>query len=115
MATRLPKFTAIPNIPQQGLSEWHFITLNAIKENIDMLIGARGKDVSAVTRGSVTVTTPAQTLKQVTALGTGYTINGVTVAGLTDYVKLVKDVQQLANDVASLQNTLTGLLNQLKG
>ena len=42
MAVRPPRFTAIPNIPQQGLTDWQFVTLNAMKENLELLIGARG-------------------------------------------------------------------------
>jgi hypothetical protein len=101
------------------LSDWEYQTLNAMKENIDLLTGARGRNAataSALTRGSVTVANPpAQTMTQVSAYGAGFTISGVSVPSLDDYVKLVANVQQLANDVASLRGTVEALLNQLRG
>lgn len=119
MATRPPRFSAIPSIPQQGLSDWQFTTLNAMKENIELLTGARGNGTSsaaAVTRSSVTVANaPTQTMQRVTAEGTGFTISGVTVPSLEDYGRLILNVQQLANDVAALRNTVNALINQLKG
>ena len=119
MTTRPPRFTPIPNIPQQGLTDWQFSTLNAMKENLDLLIGARGATglgASAITRGSVTVAgAPAQTMERVTAEGAGYTISNVTVPSLDDYTKLIGNVQQLANDVASLRNTVNALIDQLRG
>jgi hypothetical protein len=118
MTARGPRFTAIPNIPQAGLTDWQFNTLNAMKENIELLIGARGKDntARAVVSGQVTVANPPkQTMTRVTATGAGFTISGVTVPSLDDFGKLVSDVQQLANDVANLRTTLNTLINQLKG
>lgn len=118
MATRGPRFTAIPSIPQGGLTDWQFNTMTAMKENIELLIGARGSDrsVRAVVSGQVTVPNPAnQTMTRVTATGAGFTIGGATVPSLDDYSKLVSDVQQLANDVANLRATVNTLINQLKG
>lgn len=118
MATRGPRFTAIPSIPQGGMTDWQFNTLTAMKENIELLVGARGTDnsVQAVTKGQVTVSNaPAATMTNVTAQGTGYTISGVTVPSLEDYGRLVTNVQQLANDVASLRATVNTLINQLRG
>jgi hypothetical protein len=118
MTKRLPKFSAIPNIPQQGLSDWQFQTLNTMKENIDLLVGARGgaSALSAITRGSVGVNpAPTQNMQRVTASGAGFTISGVTVPSLDDYARLLNDVQVLANDVANLRNTVNALINQLKG
>jgi hypothetical protein len=118
MAARGPRFTAIPSIPQQGLTDWQFNTLNAMKENLELLVGARGSDnsVRALVSGQVTVANPpAQTMTQITAQGVGFTISGVTVPSLDDYVKLASNVQQLANDVATLRATVNTLINQLKG
>lgn len=117
MATRGPRFTAIPNVPLQGLTDWQFQTLNAMKENLELLMGARGNaSAAAVTRGSLTVVSaPAQNMVRVTADGSGYTISGVSVPSLDDYVKLISNVQQLANDVAALRNTVNTLIAQLKG
>lgn len=119
MAVRLPGFTAIPNIPQQGLTDWQYVTLNAMKENLELLTGARGNSAvsaAAITRGTITVAgAPTQTMQRVTAEGTGFTISGVAVPSLEDYGKLVANVQQLANDVGVLRSTVNALVNQLKG
>jgi hypothetical protein len=118
MATRGPRFTAIPSIPQGGLTDWQFNTMSAMKENIELLTGARGSNNSAraITGGQVTVNNPApQTMTRVTATGAGFTIGGVNVPSADDYFKLVSDVQQLANDVANLRATVNILVNQLKG
>lgn len=119
MANRAPRFSAIPTIPLQGLTDWQFQTLNAMKENLELLMGARGAgagSAAAITRGSLTVAAaPAQNMVRVTADGSGYTISGVTVPSLDDYSKLVGNVQQLANDVAALRNTVNVLIAQLKG
>ena len=118
MAARGPRFAAIPSIPQGGLTDWQFNTLTAMKENLELLTGARGSDnsVRAVVKGQVTVANPpTQTMTRVTAQGTGFTISGATVPSLDDYSKLVSDVQQLANDVANLRATVNTLINQLKG
>jgi hypothetical protein len=119
MATRPPRFSAIPTIPQSGLTDWQFQTLNAMKENIELLTGARGSgaaSASAVTRSSITVLeAPAQTMQRVTAQGLGFTISGVLVPSLDDYIKLASNVQQLANDVATLRSIINTLITQLKG
>lgn len=118
MATRGPRFTAIPSIPQGGLTDWQFNTLTAMKENLELLVGSRGSDnsVRAVVSGQITVPNPASpTMTRVSATGTGFTIGGATVPSLDDYSKLVSDVQQLANDVANLRATVNTLINQLKG
>jgi hypothetical protein len=87
-----------------------------MKENIELLTGARGVSASAITRGSVAVSpAPAQTMQRITAEGAGFTISGVTVPSLDDYVKLATNVQQVANDVATLRNTVNALITQLKG
>jgi hypothetical protein len=100
------------------LTDWQFNTMNAMKENLELLIGARGSDssVRALTAGQVTVSNPAaQRMTQITAQGVGFTVSGVDVASLADYVKLASNVQQLANDVASLRATVNTLINQLTG
>jgi hypothetical protein len=116
MAGRRASFTPIPAVPQQGLSEAEFRTLNAIKENLELLTGARGSEAAAVLRGSVNITNiPEQQLTRTTAQGVGYTINDVNVPNYDDYVKLITDVQVLANDVALLRQLVLLLINQLRG
>lgn len=112
------RFVSIPSIPQGGLTDWQYNTLNSLKENVELLTGARGTDnsVRAVVSGQVTVANPAaQTMTRVTATGAGLTISGATVPTLDDYITLVQNVQSLANDVASLRATVNTLVNQLKG
>lgn len=114
--SRQPQFTAIPTVPQQGLNDWQFQTLNAMKENIELLTGVRGTGAAAVIRGAVTVAgAPTQTMQRVTAQGAGFTISGQNVPSLDDYAQLIGNVQQLANDVAALRATVNALINQLKG
>jgi hypothetical protein len=78
MATRPARFPAIPNIPQGGLTDWQFSTLNAMKENIELLTGARGTNdraASAVTKASITTAPPpAQSMQRVTAEGSGFQV-----------------------------------------
>lgn len=117
MANRPSRFVAIPDIPQ-GLTTWQFTTLNAMKENLELLMGVRGSDGSnrAIASGQITVAgVPAQTMSRVTAGGAGFTISNVTVPSLDDYAKLILDVQQLANDVANVRATLNALIGQLRG
>lgn len=114
--SRVPAFSAIPSVPLSGLSSWQYSAFNAIKTNIDLLIGAQGGGVlRAVTPAKLTVVpAPAQTMTRVTSDGVGFTISGVTVPSLDDYTKLIVNVQQLANDVATLRATVNTLIQQLK-
>ena len=115
----MARFSAIPNPPQSEMTGWQYYMLNALKENVDLLTGARGeKDGAsrAITKASVTITSvPAQSMRQVTAQGAGVNIEGAVVPALQDYVELLKNVQSLANDVASLRDTLNTLIGQLRG
>lgn len=115
MATRSANFAPVPNIPHDGISSWQYIVLNAIKNNVDVLTGAKGSN-PAITVGTVSVQqAPAMTMQRVTALGSGYTISGVGVPSIEDYTKLVSNVQQLANDVAVLRSVVNSLITQIKG
>ena len=118
MAIRQARFTAIPAVPQAGLNPATYSTLVALKDNVELLIGSRGElgaSNRALTKGQLTVTeAPTQQMRQVTAEGIGFTISGVTVPSIDDYIKLLSNVQQLANDLAAVRNTLNVLINQLK-
>jgi hypothetical protein len=115
----MARFTAIPNIPAADVPYWQSQTLNAMKQNVELLTGIGGEldgASRAITKGSVTVSnTPAQTMTQVTARGTGFTISEQSVASLEDYGKLISNVQSLANDVATLRNYVNTLITQLRG
>jgi hypothetical protein len=113
---RGPSFTPIPAVPQSGLTDWQFRVLSALKEDVELLTGARANGaLRALTKSQFTVAdAPTQTMQQVTAEVVGFTISGVNVPSLDDYAKLVTNVQQLANDVAQIRNTLNTLIQQLK-
>jgi hypothetical protein len=115
----MSRFSAIPNVPQSGVDFWQVQTLTAIKENLELLTGTGGEldgASKALTRGDIGITAaPPQAMRQVTATGAGFTISGVQVPSLDDYVKLVTNVQQLANDVATLRTAVNALINQLRG
>ena len=61
MATRSSRFSAIPNIPQSGLTDAQSSTIFALKENVELLIGSRGSGnaTRAILGGQVTVANPA--------------------------------------------------------
>ena len=114
----MARFTAIPNVPQSGVDFWQVQTLNAMKENVELLAGTGGEldgASKAITRGDVSISAaPPQTMQRVTASGAGFTIAGENVPSLDDYAKLITNVQQLANDVANLRAALNTLINQLR-
>lgn len=115
----MSRFSAIPNPPQAEMTSWQYYMLSALKENVDLLTGARGeKDGAsrAITKASITTApVPAPSMRQLTAQGAGISIEGATVPALEDYTELLKNVQALANDVATLRNTLNTLIGQLRG
>ena len=98
----MARFTAIPAVPQGGITDWQSVLITSVKENVELLTGLRGEaDLAskAVTRGQITLLEqPDQNMRQVSAKGTGFTISGQEVAGLDDVGLLITDVQTLAND-----------------
>lgn len=117
MATRSPQFTAVPSVPLADITPAESIFLNAIRENVELLIGARGVDGNrALLRGQVTISqVPAQNMVRLSATGAGFSVQGVGVPSITDYAALLSDVQTLANDVATLRRTVEVLINQIRG
>ena len=115
----MTRFSAIPSPPQSEMSGWQYYMLNALKENVDLLTGARGEKDNAsraLTKASITVApAPTQSMRQLTAQGAAVNIEGATVPDMTDYIELLKNVQALANDVATLRATLNTLIGQLRG
>lgn len=113
------RYTAVPAVPLVGVEEWQSQLLNAMKENIELLTGARGEPdlaSAAINRARLTVAVPpAQSMVQVSAQGSGVTISGANIPVLEDYVQLITDVQKLANDVANLRATVEVLITQLRG
>ena len=120
------RFTGIPAVPLDGLTDWQSVLIGSMKENVELLTGLRGEaDVisKAVTQGQVTLAQLGeQNMRQVTAQGTGFevtsqgTLNpGTNVPNLEDVIKLVNDVQVLANDLAQTRAVINVLLKQLQG
>ena len=118
------KFTGIPNIPTEGLTDWQSQVFNAIKENVELLCGNRGETdlySAAIIKGDIRVSSVSnQDMQQVTAVGRTWTsISGLpageSLADGPDFVNLAKDVQTLANDVAVNRLALNTLIGQLKG
>ena len=115
----MARFTAIPAVPQGGITDWQSVLISSVKENVELLTGLRGEaDLAsrAVTKGQITLQEmPDQNMRQVSAKGTGFTISSQEVAGLDDVGLLITDVQTLANDVAYTRAVVNALIKQLKG
>ena len=75
----MARFTAIPAVPQGGITDWQSVLISSVKENVELLTGLRGESdliSKAITQGQITVNLmPDQDLKQVTAKGAGFTIS----------------------------------------
>ena len=118
MGKRSLQFSAIPQVPHEGLGPLQYQLLNTLKENVEILTGSRGDSGlanRALTSGQVSVQ-PAEAPKtpRITAVGAGVSIEGVTVPTLDDYAQLLADVQGVMNDLASLRATLNTLIQQLR-
>lgn len=115
----MARFTGIPDIPQSGLDEAQYRTLDAMKQNLELLAGIRGeadRASAAILKSTVTTRAPTSANFQgLSAQGAGFTISGVQVPSLDDYSALLRDFQALAQDVANLRATVTTLINQLRG
>lgn len=114
----MARFTGVPAVPVAGLDPGLAQLLDGLKQNVELLIGARGELDSAsraLLFGTVTVSAPrAPQLQSLTARGAGFTIGGAQVPAYTDYAALLSDVQRLAADVNSLRDTLSTLISQLR-
>lgn len=114
----MTRFAGIPSLPQVGVEEWQYRFLNAIKQNMELLIGTRGEqDLTsrALLKSSVAITgAPEPSIRAVSAVGSGLTVGGAQVPSLADYQSLVRDVQLLVNDVAQLRATVNTLISQLR-
>jgi hypothetical protein len=114
----MARFTGIPDIPQSGVDEWQFRTLEAIKQNVELLTGTRNEQdgaSTAVLRSTVTTNPPQAQFQGLSARGVGFTFGGVQVVSLDDYNALLRDFQLLSQDVATLRTAVTSLINQLRG
>ena len=108
-------FAALRDVPLTGLSEWEASLLGGMKENLELLCGTRQTGVRAVMSSSIGVAAlGTQGMAQTSTTGAYYTITGVDVPTLTDYLQLRQDLQTLANDLAETRNTINTLLSQMK-
>lgn len=108
-------FAALRDVPQTGLSEWEYALLGGMKENLELLVGARQAGVRAVMSSSIAVSQLGnQQMMQTSATGAYYTLSGVNVPTHTDYLILKQDLQTLANDLASTRTAFDTLVSQLK-
>lgn len=114
----MSRFSGIPALPESNIDEWQALMLGALKQNVELLVGARGESDGAsraVLRGELDLTsTPAPQFTQLSARGTGVRISNVNVPTLTDYINLLRDVQALSADVAQLRTTVDNLIQQLR-
>lgn len=113
------RYSAIPAIPQEGLSQVQFLLLDSLKQNVELLAGIRGEPDGrsrAVIRDDLKIENIGeQELIQLSAEGRGVQISGQNVPTLEDYGKLLNDVQQLANDLFNTRAGILALIRQLKG
>ena len=110
----MASFAPIPDVPLEGLNLAESSLFKAMKENLEILAGARTQGVRAVTSDLVTIQpTNNQANPRVTAGGQGYAtsypnaasvVYPLVVISATDYVNLVQDVQNVMNDLAKVQN-----------
>lgn len=105
------------NLAESGL-------FRALKENVEILSGARISGIRALTNDSITVIpSDVQQAKRTNAGATGYAtsypnsasvVYPLVIVSATDYAALVSDVQNVMNDLARLQNVVNSLLQQLR-
>ena len=136
----MARFTGIPSLPQSGVEEWNLRTLNAIKQNVELLTGTRGENdraSQALLRSQFTVNpAPLPSLTSVapitvpnsiayinvTPSATGIAVPVAGTLGWTSFLSPLvnnafasaQDVQRLANDVAQLRAIMNTLIQQLK-
>lgn len=109
-------FSAMPPVPMTGIDSFIAGFMQATKQNVEVLTGQYGDaQFRAIVKGQVAVQpTPAASLLQLSAKGTGVIISGASVPTLADYQELLKGVQFLVNDVEVLRQTVNALINQLR-
>jgi hypothetical protein len=114
----MPQFAPIRDIPQSGLTEWESALLQGLKENVELLAGARVNGVRAVMSDVVANNIRPQdyrTLVQISAVGAGFDIGGSLVPSLADYNLLRADVQNVINDLGRVELALNNLIQILGG
>lgn len=110
----MPQYQGLPAIPNEKLPQWQYDILAALKENIEIMMGARGPGRSVTNDTIGVVPQQFQVMTQVSARGELTTSAAGGVPTGADYIKLLNDVQQLAADVAKIQDALNALLQNLR-
>jgi hypothetical protein len=133
----MSRFSGIPSIPQSGVEEWNLRTLNALKQNVELLIGSRGEtDLAskALLRSQFTVGQPAaptitaptvfpqiifntHVVKDIAGNNqfvVAYDANVGSLQNLVVSTALQTDVQRLINDVAQLRAVVATLIQQIR-
>ena len=114
----MPTFQAIPDVPLEGLNQALYSLLSAMKENLEIMMGVRQSGVKAVMSDAVT-TLIADNITQVRRSAQGaythYTsFSTMDVVSVTDYVKLLDDVQQVINELVLLQRQVNDLITRMQ-
>lgn len=110
----MPQFANMGAIPNEKIPQWQYDLLQAMKENIEILMGTRGEG-RAVTNDAIGVAPQQwQVLTQLSARGEGTTSAAVGVPTFTDYIRLLNDVQQMIADMAKISQGLNILLENLR-
>ena len=103
----MANFAPVGDVPQTGLSQWEAQLLGALKENVEVMTGARVAGLHVLMSDLVTVDPLGpQTMTQISATGT---------ATVGDFQALMIDVQKLSNDMYDTRNKINALIAQLKG
>jgi hypothetical protein len=120
----MSSFAPVPDVPLEGLDLATSSLFKALKEDVEILTGARMNGVRAVMSDNITVQAQDnQQMKRVSAGGNGYATSYPNAASVVyplviinyqDYIQLVTDVQNIANDVARLQSVVNSLIGQLR-
>lgn len=113
----MPGFAQVPIVPQKGLSGDQLVVIEAMRENLEVLLGLRGDGSNkAILASSITVVNAEPLgLRKITAVGAGFEFQGQKAVNLNDYIRLLGNVQTLANDVNYLRSIINLLLGQLRG
>ena len=111
-------FTAMPPVPQAGITPEMLAMFAATKQNIEQLTGQSGNiEYAAMLRGAVTFKFVTALTSTAPALsGQGFSIaKNKTVPSLNDFTALTKTVADLQADVKRIQESLNALATHAKG
>lgn len=134
----MARFTAIPAPPVFGSQEWEVRTLNAMKQNVDLLTGLRNEEdlaskallTSTYSAGisdkkildSVAPTASYALNTDSSANNGGITANVLlrddaflTLNGAINNGVLASDLDILRTDIANLRNTMNTIISVLRG